>query len=44
LAIVKRIVEQHGGRLEVESPRRELGRGTGFRVIFPAAPPLARKE
>jgi signal transduction histidine kinase len=33
LAIVKHVVENHGGRLEVES---ELGRGTTFQVRLPA--------
>jgi len=35
LAIVKHVVENHGGTIEVES---ELGRGTAFRIRFPAAP------
>jgi len=34
LAIVKHVVENHGGEIEVES---ELGRGTLFRISFPAA-------
>jgi len=34
LAIVKHVVENHGGEIEVES---ELGRGTAFRIRFPAA-------
>ncbi|HLX61856.1 MAG TPA: GAF domain-containing protein [Planctomycetota bacterium] len=37
LSIVKRIVESHGGRLEVESPRRDIGRGALFRALLPAA-------
>jgi two-component system phosphate regulon sensor histidine kinase PhoR len=35
LALVKHIVEAHGGRLSVES---RLGKGTTFTVVLPAAP------
>jgi two-component system sensor histidine kinase HydH len=37
LSIVKRIVEAHGGRLEVESPRADIGRGALFRVWLAAS-------
>ncbi len=36
LAISRRIIEAHGGRIEVESV---LGEGTTFRVLLPDAPP-----
>jgi signal transduction histidine kinase len=35
LSIVKRIVETHNGRLEVESPRPAMGHGALFRVLLP---------
>ncbi|MCU0314886.1 MAG: ATP-binding protein, partial [Solirubrobacteraceae bacterium] len=38
LAIVHRIVEVHGGRVEIES---EVGKGTLVRFLLPAAPPAA---
>lgn len=37
LAISKEIVELHGGRIEVESPAGEFGRGTGVSVMLPSA-------
>jgi two-component system, OmpR family, sensor histidine kinase SenX3 len=41
LAIVKHIVENHGGRVEVES---ELGSGSTFLVSLPAAEPTLERE
>jgi len=35
LSIVKRIVEAHAGKLDVESPRTDIGRGARFRVLLP---------
>ena len=37
LSIVKRIVEAHHGRLEVESPRKDQGKGARFVIALPAA-------
>jgi len=41
LALCRRIVERHGGRLELES---ELGVGSQFRVWLPTAPEAAEAE
>jgi signal transduction histidine kinase len=42
LAICKDIIENHSGRIEVES---EVGRGTTFSIYLPAAPaPVASKQ
>ena len=38
LSIVKAIVEQHGGRIEVESA---VQKGSTFRIILPVHPPLS---
>jgi len=35
LAVVQRVVKQHGGRIQVES---SAGRGTAFTVIIPVEP------
>ena len=37
LSIVKRIVESHGGRLDVESPRSDIKRGALFRATIPSS-------
>ncbi len=37
LSIVKRIVEAHGGRLDVESPRKGMDHGALFRAVLPEA-------
>ena len=46
LSIVKRIVESHGGRLVVESPRKDIKKGALFRVYLPslAAEPQSDTE
>ena len=36
LSIVKRIVESHGGRLDVESPRADIKKGARIQVMLPA--------
>ena len=41
LALVKRIVERHGGRVELESAP---GRGSTFRLYFPSATPAAAAQ
>ncbi len=35
LVVVRQVVREHGGRIEVESER---GRGSCFRLCFPVAP------
>ncbi len=42
LALVKRIVAQHGGRVWVEPG--EQGRGTAFCFTLPEPPPESRAE
>ena len=39
LALVKHIAESHGGRVRVESPVTEDGRGSAFELSVPALPP-----
>jgi len=42
LAIARRLVEMHGGRIELES---ELGKGSIFRIVLPTeAPPDVRRD
>jgi PAS domain S-box-containing protein len=41
LAMVHGVVEQHGGRISLES---KVGQGTAFRMLFPAAPRLVAAE
>ncbi len=41
LSIVRNIVEQHGGRVDVES---EVGRGSTFRVWLPVSHPATQEE
>jgi two-component system NtrC family sensor kinase len=39
LAIAARVIEQHGGRITVES---SVGHGTTFTIALPATPPVNR--
>lgn len=39
LALVKHIADSHGGRVRVQSPLTEAGRGTAFELELPAKPP-----
>ncbi|MBW2522986.1 MAG: HAMP domain-containing histidine kinase [Deltaproteobacteria bacterium] len=39
LALVKHIADSHGGRVTVESPLSDEGRGTAFELELPDAPP-----
>ncbi len=41
LAICKRIVDSHGGKIEFESA---VGKGTTFRIILPLKPKIKRRE
>ena len=41
LSVAQKIVTQHGGRIEYET---ELGKGTSFRIVLPAAQPLGSKS
>ncbi len=41
LALVKHIAESHGGRVRVESPVTEDGRGSAFELAIPALPAAA---
>jgi two-component system phosphate regulon sensor histidine kinase PhoR len=42
LALVKHIAEAHGGKVRVESPVGESGRGSAFELLLPAVPPKYR--
>ncbi len=44
LAIVKRIVEAHGGEINVESPIQNTGKGSIFTFILPIAVPAPSKK
>ena len=37
LAVSKKILDDHGGRIEVQS---QVGKGTTFKILLPTAPPL----
>ncbi|HEV8547597.1 MAG TPA: HAMP domain-containing sensor histidine kinase [Polyangiaceae bacterium] len=41
LAITRRLVEMHGGRVELDS---KLGRGSTFRIVLPHEPPTLRRD
>jgi two-component system phosphate regulon sensor histidine kinase PhoR len=42
LALVKHIAEAHGGKVQVQSPVGDSGRGCAFELVLPAVPPKYR--